>query len=248
MHPILFQIGGLTIYSYGVFVLLGFIAYTVVVFYEGRRRRQSWGELLILFLAALVGSVLGSRAVWILMLGPEPALLDFYTLFLPGTALFHYMGMLVGGYVGVVIAKESMGLHYLVGDIFAPALPLMMTLVRVGCFLGGCCYGKPTDLPWAIELHGARRHPTQLYELFFQLAFFGLLWYLRDRMPRPDDLLKLYLGSYATFRFFNEFWRDNPVVALGMTVPQFLCLGILLWLAYVLLTRGRGWVGDGVWW
>ncbi len=158
------------------------------------------------------------------------------------------MGVLVGGYVGVVIAKTSMGLPYLVGDIFAPALALMMAIVRVGCFMGGCCYGKPTDLPWAIELHGARRHPTQLYELFFQLAFFLLLWYLRDRLPRPDDLLKLYLGSYAIFRFFNEFWRVNPVVALGMTVPQFICLGILFWLSYVLLTRGRGFVGEGVWW
>ncbi len=246
MHPVLFEIGGLTIYSYGVFVLLGFSAYTVVVFYEGRRRGQSWGELLTLFLAALVGAALGSRVVWILMLGPEPALLDFYTLFLPETVLFHYMGILVGGYVGVVVAKMSMGLTHMVGDIFAPAL--MMTIVRVGCFMGGCCYGKPTDLPWAIELHGARRHPTQLYELFFQLAFFLLLWYLRDRMPRPGDLMKLYLGGYAIFRFFNEFWRVNPIAALGMTVPQFICLGILLWLACALLARGRGFAGEEMWW
>lgn len=184
-----------------------------------------------------IGAVVLVPFFWLLMLGPEPALLDFYTLFLPGTVLFHYMGVLIGGYIGVVIAKESMGLTHLVGDIFAPALALMMTIVRVGCFLGGCCYGKPTDLPWAIELHGARRHPTQLYELFFQLAFFGLLWYLRDRMPRPGDLMKLYLGGYAVFRFFNEFWRVNPVVALGMTVLQFICLSILLWLTCVLFSE-----------
>ena len=136
----------------------------------------------------------------------------------------------------------------MIRDIASPALALMMTIVRVGCLLGGCCYGKPTDLPWAVEMHGARRHPTQLYELLFQLVFFWLLWYLRDRMPRTGDLIKLYLGSYAVFRFFNEFWRVNPVVALNMTVPQLICLGILLWLVFTVLIRRTGLGEKRVWW
>lgn len=248
MRPILFQIGDLSIYSYGVCVFLGFSAYSVIVFYEGRRRGQPWRELLLLFIAALVGAVLGSRAVLILTFGPQPELLDFYTLFSPKTPRFHYMGVLVGGYIGVVVAKTSMGLSHSVGDIFAPALALMMTIVRVGCFLGGCCYGKPADLPWAIQLHGARRHPTQLYELFFQLLFFLSLWYWRDRMSRSGDLLKLYLGGYAVFRFVNEFWRVYPVVALGLTVPQFICVAIVLWLVFTLLIRGRRPDEKSVWW
>jgi phosphatidylglycerol:prolipoprotein diacylglycerol transferase len=248
MHPVLFQIGNLTIYSYGVFVSLGFGAYTVVVFYEGRRRGQPWEDILLLFLAALVGAVLGSRGILMLMFGPQPVLLDFYSLFFPGTVLFHYLGILVGGYIGVAVTKMGMGLGRSVGDIFAPALALMMTVVRVGCFLGGCCYGKPADLPWAIELHGARRHPTQLYELFFQLFFFVLLWSLRDRTARPGDLMQLYLGGYAVFRFVNEFWRVNPVVAWGMTVPQFICLGIGLSLAVTLLIRRLNPDAKSVWW
>jgi len=248
MYPILLQIGNLTIYSYGVCVLLGFSAYTMVVFHEGRRRGQSWTEILLLFMATLVGAVLGSRMVLILMFGPQPVLLDFYTLFSPETMLFHYLGMLVGGYLGMGVAKMALGLSHSVGDIFAPALALMMTIVRMGCFLGGCCYGQPADLPWAIELHGARRHPTQLYELFFQLFFFGLLWFLRDRISRPGDLIKLYVGSYAIFRFVNEYWRVDPVVALGLTVPQFICLGMVLWLAFTLFMRWRRPAGKSVWW
>jgi phosphatidylglycerol:prolipoprotein diacylglycerol transferase len=59
-----------------------------------------------------------------------------------------------------------------------------------------------------------------------------LLWRWRSRMPRPGDLLKLYYLAYALFRFGQQFLRDDhPIVASGLTVPHFICLGILAWLA-----------------
>ena len=249
MHPILFQLGPLNIYSYGVFVLLGFVAWITVTSYDARRRELPWQEIILFLLAGLVGAALGSRLVFILMLGPQPELLDFYTLFTPNVPHFHFLGILIGGYVGVVFAKQTLNLKRLIGDPFALGLAAMMSFVRIGCFLGGCCYGKPTDLPWAIYLHGAYRHPTQLYEWAFQVAALVVMWFLRDRMPRPGDLLKLYYFAYAVFRFFQQFFRDdNPVVALGLTVPHFLCLGILGWLAYVFATRRRQKTAEGSWW
>jgi prolipoprotein diacylglyceryltransferase len=243
MRPIIVSFNGLTIYSYGLCVALGFVAYSFLVFYGGRRRGLSWHQILILYLAALVGAALGSRVVWIAMLGPQPELLGFYTLFLPTQVHFHYLGVLVGGYVGVEAAKALIDWPHMVGDLYAPALALMMVLVRIGCALGGCCYGQPTDLPWAVEMHGARRHPTQVYELAFQLVALGVLVSWRDRLPHAGDLFKLYLGAYAVFRFVNEFWRVNPVVALGMTVPQWICLGILAFVAGSLLARKQAKIG-----
>jgi prolipoprotein diacylglyceryltransferase len=237
LRPVLVSLNSLAIASYGFCVALGFVAYSALVFHEGRRRALSWHQILVLYLAALVGAALGSRIVWIAMLGPQPELLDFYTLFLPTQVHFHYLGVLVGGYAGVELAKALLGWPHMVGDMFAPALAGMMVLVRAGCTLGGCCYGRPADLPWAVEMHGARRHPTQLYELAFQSIALVVLWSWRDRLPHAGDLFKLYLGAYAAFRFVNEFWRVNPVVALGMTVPQWICLGILAFVAGSLLVR-----------
>ena len=242
MYPVLFSIGGLAVYSYGVSVTLGFTVLVVVVWCEARRRGRRPQETAILLLASLAGAAIGSRLAFILILGPSPTLLNPYSWLTSGVPHFHYLGVLVGGYAGVVITKRALGVKEMLGDPFALGLPAMMMLVRIGCFLGGCCYGKPTSLPWAVNMHGAYRHPTQLYEWLFQASALIVLWRLRDRMPRPGDLLNLYYLAYVVFRFFQQFWRDdNPVVALGLTVPHFLCLGILVWLICTFLPRYRQW-------
>ena len=241
MYPILFHLGGLTVYSYVVFVTLGFIVLIAIVWQEARRRGCPEQETAVFLLGSLAGAAVGSRLVFILMLGPSPELLNPYTWLTSGVPHFHYLGILIGGYIGGIMAKRTLGLKEMLGDPFALGLPAMMVLVRIGCFLGGCCYGKPTDLPWAVYLHGAYRHPTQLYEWLFQAAALIVLWRWRDRISRPGDLLKLYYLAYALFRFFQQFLRgDNPVVAWGLTVPHFLCLGILGWLACVFLSRHSG--------
>lgn len=240
MYPVLFRLGGLIIYSYGVLVTLGFLVLILVVWREARRRGRPDQETVLLLLASLTGAAVGSRLMWILILGPSPELLNPYAWLASGGPRFHYLGILIGGYVGGLIAKRALDVKEMIGDSFALGLPAMMILVRIGCFLGGCCYGKPTDLPWAVYLHAAYRHPTQLYEALFQAAALAALWRWRDRMPRPGDLLKAYYFAYALFRFGQQFLRDDhPVAALGLTVPHFLCLGILAWLAIGLWSRHR---------
>ncbi len=240
MYPVLFQLNGFAIYSYGLFVTLGFITLVTIVWREARRRGCPAQETAVFLLGSLVGSAVGSRLVFMLILGPSPELLNLYTWFTFGGPRFHYLGVLIGGYAGGIMAKRSLGLKKMLGDPFALGLPAMMVLVRIGCFLGGCCYGKPADLPWAVYLHGAYRHPTQLYEWLFQATALIVLWRWRDRVRRSGDLLKLYYLAYALFRFVQQFWRDDhPVVALGLTIPHFLCLGILAWLALVFLSRLR---------
>lgn len=142
MYPILFHSDELAIYSYGLFVTLGFVVLVLAVWHEARRHGRPNQETAVLLLASLAGAAVGSRLVWILILGPSPELLNPYTWFSSGGTHFHYLGILIGGYLGGLMAKLALDVKEMIGDPFALGLPAMMVLVRIGCFLGGCCYGK----------------------------------------------------------------------------------------------------------
>jgi phosphatidylglycerol:prolipoprotein diacylglycerol transferase len=228
MHPILFHVGPYPVFAYGVFITLGLIALYAIALVPARRAGREWGHLLPVAAGVLVGGVFGARLSHLVV---EPAkfaeLLDFYSLFRPGTP-GNIVGLMIGGYLGGLAVRESLELPPL-GNYYAPALAAASVVWRVGCTLGGCCYGKETALPWAIHLAGADRHPTMVYEGLFNLALFGVLWRLRRRIRGGDELLYLYFASYAFFRFWLEFIRLYPPVALGLTGIQYICLGVLAW-------------------
>jgi prolipoprotein diacylglyceryltransferase len=106
---------------------------------------------------------------------------------------------------------------------------------RFGIFLAGVDgLGKPTNLPWGVELPGNNYlvHPAPLYDMAFDLAWFGVLMALRDHPAMQNgNLLKFGLAGYAVVRFFIEFVRNNRVIALGMTGQQLFCLVLLAGLA-----------------
>jgi len=163
------------------------------------------------------------------------------------------LGGLPGAYAGVLIAKRRVGLKRSTGDLFAPAVALGMAIGRVGCFLTERI-GTPTSLPWGISVNaatasripdctwcasGVRMHPSMLYEIVFQVGMFAVLWRFRGRLHTEGDLLKLYLLSYAVFRFAVEFVRGSPVVLAGLTRPQLFLLPTTLVGAAYLLWRRR---------
>ena len=156
-----------------------------------------------------------------------------------------WLGALLGGYLGVELAKRPLGIARSTGDGFALALPLGEAVGRLGCFFGGCCYGRPTTLPWAVWQHAAWRHPTQLYSAAVALALFALMWRLRDRLPREGDLFKLYLFLYAAARFGLEFFRDHGPHEPLLSPAQWLCLAAMAVLAGYGVVRVRG-SGFGV--
>ena len=228
MHPILFYVGPYPVFSYGVFVTLGLMTLYAVALIPARRAGREWEHLLPMAAGVMTGGVFGARLSHLIV---EPdrlvELLDFYSLFRPGTP-GNIIGLMIGGYLGGLVVRESLELPSL-GNYYAPALAAASAVWRVGCTLGGCCYGKQTGLPWAIHLAGADRHPTMIYEGLFNLALFFILWRLRRRLRSDNELLYLYFVAYAVFRFWLEFIRLYPPVALGLTGAQYLCLGILVW-------------------
>ena len=130
-----------------------------------------------------------------------------------------------------------LGIRVKTGDSFAVPLALAMAVGRWGCFCNGCCYGVPTDLPWAVgftQLDGRLEncHPTQIYESLFHFTMACVLVWIAFRGWLPRQRLKLYLIMYGVFRFLTEYIRPEPQRALGLTFYQWAALVLIAGLVF----------------
>lgn len=144
---------------------------------------------------------------------------------------------IVGGYFGVELAKWTLEVRVKTGDTFAVPVAVGVAIGRIGCLVGGCCYGTPTRLPWGISFASSGdstpRHPTQLYEAAFHLFMGGLLLALQQRGLLRGQLIKLYILAYLGYRFLTELIRPEPRLLLGLTGYQWAALALaplFLWL------------------
>ena len=158
------------------------------------------------------------------------------------------VGGLLGGLIGVELAKKLCGYRSSTGDLFVFPILLGLMIGRIGCFLAGLndgTYGVPTRLPWGVDFgDGLPRHPTQLYEIIFA----ALLWWLLKRwQPKlesvPGALFKLMLMAYLLWRFGVDFLKPVPYVyPLGLSGIQWVCiLGLLCYLPFSLPSLRQAW-------
>jgi prolipoprotein diacylglyceryltransferase len=176
----------------------------------------------------LAGAGLGNKAVfWI----EQPALWaehGGWTGFLRGGQSL--VGGLLGGLIGVEIAKKLAGVRHSTGDVFVFPILLGIVIGRVGCCLAGLhddTYGLPTVLPWGIDFgDGIRRHPTQLYEIAFALLLWAALRRLQARCAAESGLLfKLLLACYLVWRLAVDGLKPVPTAyPLGLSGIQWVCL------------------------
>jgi phosphatidylglycerol:prolipoprotein diacylglycerol transferase len=242
MYPILFRIGGFTVTSYGVMLVLAFVGAGVAVAHEFKRRGWDPASGQDVVLAAMLGGLVGSKLYWALSQW-DVFLRDPFGLLLSRGG-FTYYGGLVGGIVCVVLLLRWR--RYPLGEAVnavTPAVPVGYMLGRLGCFLVGDDYGHPTDLPWGIAFPAGSPpttvpvHPTQLYEILLTLPIFLLLWRQVRRNPPPWFLLWEFLVLAGIERFIVEIWRLNERLALGFTGAQWISLGLIvvgmvgMWLA-----------------
>lgn len=190
---------------------------------------------------AALGAMMGARLLFWLC---EPAVTaahwrDLAYLFGGKTIV----GGLLGGLIGVELAKRLAGITRSTGDLFVEPLIVAIAVGRIGCFLAGPAdhtAGKPTSLPWAIAVaDGVPRHPVALYEIAFLIALWPLLRVIRRR-ARAGDSFRLFLASYLAFRFFVDFLKpDPPPLVFGLTAIQYACLGGLIYYGLVLSNDDR---------
>lgn len=201
-------------------------------YYRSLRRRAGGGPLLggvsfAVLAGCLFGAGLGNKAVfWLEMPQRWPAGGDLLSFFGGGQSM---VGGLLGGLVGVELAKKLVGLRHSTGDFFVFPILLGLMIGRVGCFLAGLhddTYGLPTGLPWGVDFgDGLRRHPAQLYEIGFAATLWLMLLRLRERCAaQPGLLFKLTLSAYLLWRLLIDGLKPVPYgYPLGLSGIQWLC-------------------------
>ncbi|MBR2865403.1 MAG: prolipoprotein diacylglyceryl transferase [Elusimicrobiaceae bacterium] len=241
MHPILFKIGSLEMASYGLMTAL---AYMTASFYLFRRlhfikldKDTFWNIIFIAFVAALAGSKLLFLIVSWQELGA-----DFSQRIIFALKNFRYGFVFLGGAVTAVIAliyyikKKKLPLLQ-TADFFVVGLPLGHAIGRIGCFLAGCCFGKPTQMPWGVSfthphslvpehLHHTPLHPTQLYEVGANLILFFILQYYYKKPHKNGGVFAAYVIGYCTIRFCIEFFRGDfrGDYVWGLSPSQLICV------------------------
>jgi phosphatidylglycerol:prolipoprotein diacylglycerol transferase len=173
---------------------------------------------------------------------------DFSSLFFARAGITWYGGLIGGTLLGAIGARIHKLPVVTVMNCTAVAGAVGQALGRVGCFLVGDDYGRPTDVPWAVSFpQGApptleRVHPTQIYEIMWLLPVAAILWRRRKKSP---FLFGEYLAANGIGRLVIEHWRINPEVALGLTEPQWIGIGLIVlgasgWLYYAKHPRANG--------
>ncbi len=222
MYPELFHIGSFPINTYGVFLALAFLCAILITVKLAARDGLPREKIYDLCLWMLLFSRIGSK---ILMFFTEPEYRD-HPLQLLSLDFLRSGGVFYGGLIGAVLTGYFLMRRYKLpwwktADACAPGIAIGNFFGRQGCFAAGCCWGKPTTLPWGVkftelghEITGvptdAYLHPTQLYESFAMLlVFFFLLW-LHKRRRFNGQVILFYALLYSVIRFGIEFLRDDP--------------------------------------
>lgn len=233
MHPIICQIGPLTIYSYGVMLAIAVVVCTLLLIRDARRQGFASQVILDLVFWTVLSGILGARIFFILLnIGffiKNP--LEIIMLQHGGLA---WQGGLIGGTLAAVlfIWKRKLPLGKM-ADLAAPYVALGQAIGRVGCFLNGCCYGR--EVSWGVyfEVHGAHLHPTQLYAALGLLVIFFLLKAYQPHARPPGRVFFLYLILASIQRFIIEFFRaDHDIVWMGLSIFQVVSLLVLIGALY----------------
>jgi len=222
MYPEIFRIGSFPINTYGVFLAIAFLCAILITVRLAARDGLPREKIYDLSLWMLLASLIGSK---ILMLFTEPEYRDHPAQLL-SLDFLRSGGVFYGGLIGAVLVGYYLMKRYKLpwwrtADACAPGIAIGNFFGRQGCFAAGCCWGKPTTLPWGVkftelghEITGVPTdtylHPTQLYESFAMLIVFGVLLWLHKHKRFDGQVILLYTLLYSAVRFLIEFVRDDP--------------------------------------
>jgi phosphatidylglycerol:prolipoprotein diacylglycerol transferase len=246
--PVVVALGPLKVRWYGLMYVLGFVAALVLARRRAAQPGSTWKAVDVddlIFYCAL-GVILGGRIGWVLFYGTEQVLYD------PLRALKVWEGGMSfhGGLLGVVVATALFARTHgrRIADVFDFTVPLPtlgLLAGRIGNFINGELWGKPTDVPWAFIVNGQGRHPSQLYEAALEgLTLFVIMWVFTST-PRPRWAASgLFLLCYGIFRFIVEFVRvpdENRGYLFfdWLTMGQILSTPMLLIGAFLLMYAYR---------
>lgn len=268
ISPNLIEIGSFQLRYYSLMYLVAFgVTYTLVKY---RIKTEGFDYRIELiqdyFVWAILGLIFGARFGYVLFYNASHYMHHPLEIILPfewsnGFRFVGISGMSYhGGVVGILAAtiifcRKQKVEFWRFADLFCPAIPLGYTFGRIGNFINGELYGRATNVAWGMyfpmdDTHQLR-HPSQLYEAFFEgLVLFAILWALRKKKRVDGFLFGLYIIGYGLIRFIIEFFRE-PDVQLGyvigyLSMGQILCIAMMIIGFGVLAYRGTSRQSSGV--
>ena len=244
--PVAIHLGPVSVRWYGIMYLIGFMLFLIL----GRHRiksRSDWTfkELDDLLFYGALGVVLGGRLGYVLFYKFSDYLHEPIRIFYLWEGGMSFHGGLIGVITAVWLFSRKTGKQWLsVTDFIAPLVPLGLGAGRIGNFINGELWGRPTDVPWAMifpKMDMQPRHPSELYEFALEgIALFLILWFFSKKERPMGAVSGLFLIGYGTFRFLVEFTREPDdflgLLALGLSMGQWLSLpmifigiGMMVW-------------------
>ena len=238
--PIAISIGPVALHWYGLMYFIGFLSF--IYFGKKQVRNQTWSlidEKVLddMFFYGALGVILGGRLGYVLFYQPGYYLNNPAEIFAfwQGGMSFH------GGFLGVLIAMMMIAKKYqirwlVITDFIAPLVPLGLGFGRIGNFINQELWGRPTDVSWGMIFPAVDyiiRHPSQLYQSFFEgLFLFLILWLYAKKQRAVGKVSALFLIFYGLFRFLIEFTREPDghlgLLYLGFSMGQWLSLPMLI--------------------
>jgi len=236
IDPVAFSIGPLEVRWYGLMYLIGFAA----AFILGTKRASKKHSPLTpaqfqnLLIYAIAGLVVGARLGYVLFYNPSLLIHDPLSVFTVWRGGMSFHGGLLGIVAaGVIFARWHRFNILELGDFIAPLAPPGLFAGRIGNFINGELWGRPSSVPWAMvfpapEAGSVPRHPSQLYQALLEGAvLFAVLWLFSQKTRARGKVLGLFLLLYGCFRFFVEFFRQ-PDPHLGYVAFDLLTMGQVL--------------------
>ncbi|MDQ3070627.1 MAG: prolipoprotein diacylglyceryl transferase [Acidobacteriota bacterium] len=252
MHPILFELGDWPVYSYGVLLAAAYLLGLQLAVWRAKRRGVDPNRVMDLGIWIIIAALVGAKALLVIVD------FDYYRsnpreiFSLVRSAGVFYGGLVLATVTGILLVRRYQLPLWTTADLYAPGVALGHVIGRLGCFLAGCCWGKPTDVAWAVTFTNPAAainvgtplniplHPTQLYEAGAELVILALLL-LTERKGRyfAGRTFWLYMLTYGITRFVIEMFRDDPRgLMMGMSTSQFvsvllvpISLAMLYWLS-----------------
>jgi prolipoprotein diacylglyceryltransferase len=232
-------------FYYELFYFLAIFLAATLFMIDGYRKKYPLPEWSFIFSCGFVFLIIGSK---IFTYTPQDWCEIIQTWKIPYTEKNTILGGIIGGIVGLWLSKKIIRFNFPVLDSFAIGLPIGMAIQRIGCFLVGCCYGIPTNVPWSVSYSNHTHvfyehvndglvglssnmshpvHPNQLYQTILCLIITLIVWKLRNKFKKPGNLFFTSVTLYLVARFIVEFWRDSK--SYGIIGYEWLGLKYLQW-------------------
>jgi phosphatidylglycerol---prolipoprotein diacylglyceryl transferase len=238
------HIGPLTLHTYGVLLAIAFVAALWVVSRQARRAGLDAARLTDMAVYVLIAGLIGAKILLLIVewkyYSANPR--ELFSILQSG-------GVFYGGLLGALpvawwYARRYQLEGWKTADVLAPGVVLGQAIGRLGCLAAGCCYGRPTDVPWAVtfrDITATRTvgtpidialHPTQVYESLACLLIFAFLLWLAPRKRFNGQVVLTYIVLYAVARFIIEFYRGDAsrgfVFGGRLSTSQFVAILMVL--------------------